>query len=42
MSNAKDLLNKGLKIKEANGIKSDFSIAPEKKDIKLPLEMMNL
>ena len=35
MSNAKDLLNKGLKIKEANGIKSDFSIAPEKEGYKI-------
>ena len=35
MSNAKDLLNKGLKIKEANGIKSDFSIAPQKEGYKI-------
>ena len=35
MSNAKELLNKGLKIKEANGIKSDFSIAPEKEGYKI-------
>ena len=35
MSNAKALLNKGLKIKEANGIKCDFSIAPEKEGYKI-------
>ncbi len=28
MANAKDLLNKGVKITEANGIKSDFAIQP--------------
>lgn len=35
MTNAKDLLNNGLKIKEANGIKADFSIAPEKEGYKI-------
>jgi len=34
-ANAKDLLNKGVKITEANGIKSDFSITPEKDGYKI-------
>lgn len=34
-ANAKDLLNKGVKITEANGVKADFTIAPEKAGYKI-------
>lgn len=34
-ANAKDLLNKGVKINEVKGIKTDFAIAPEKGGYKL-------
>ncbi len=35
IANAKDLLNKDLKIKEANGIKTDFAIVSEDKGYKI-------
>lgn len=35
MSNAKELLNKGVKISEANGIKADFAIISEKGGYKI-------
>ncbi len=35
VANAKDLLNKGVKITEANGIKADFAIIPEKDGYKI-------
>lgn len=34
-ANAKDLLNKGVKINQANNVKADFSIVPEKDGYKL-------
>ena len=34
-ANAKDLLNKGVKINQANNVKADFSIIPEKDGYKL-------
>ena len=34
-ANAKDLLNKGVKISEANNVKAEFSIVPEKEGYKL-------
>jgi len=34
-ANAKDLLNKGVKITEANGVKADFTITPEKDGYKI-------
>jgi len=34
-ANAKDLLNKGVKITEANGVKADFTIIPEKAGYKI-------
>jgi V/A-type H+/Na+-transporting ATPase subunit E len=34
-ANAKDLLNKGVKITEANGVKADFTIIPEKDGYKI-------
>ena len=34
-ANAKDLLNKGLKITEANGIKTDFAVVSEEKGYKI-------
>jgi len=35
VANAKELLNKGIKITEANGIKADFAIIPEKDGYKI-------
>jgi V/A-type H+-transporting ATPase subunit E len=35
VTNAKDLLNKGVKITEANGLKADFVIIPEKEGYKI-------
>ena len=35
VANAKDLLNKGIKITEANGLKADFVIIPEKEGYKI-------
>ena len=35
MANAKELLNKGVKISEANGVKADFAIIPEKGGYKI-------
>ena len=34
-ANAKDILNKGVKISEANNVKADFSIVPEKEGYKI-------
>jgi V/A-type H+-transporting ATPase subunit E len=34
-ANAKDLLNKGITIKEANNIKADFTIVPQKDGYKI-------
>lgn len=34
-ANAKELLNKGVKISEANGVKADFTISPEKDGYKI-------
>lgn len=35
VANAKELLNKGVKITEANGVKADFAIIPEKEGYKI-------
>lgn len=35
VTNAKDILNKGVKITEANGLKADFAIIPEKEGYKI-------
>jgi V/A-type H+-transporting ATPase subunit E len=35
LANAKELLNKGVKIAEANGVKADFAIIPEKEGYKI-------
>lgn len=35
ISNARDILNKGVKITEANGLKADFAIIPEKDGYKI-------
>ena len=35
LANAKELLNKGVKITEANGVKADFAIIPEKEGYKI-------
>ncbi|OIP83231.1 MAG: hypothetical protein AUK44_05860 [Porphyromonadaceae bacterium CG2_30_38_12] len=35
IANAKELLNKGVKITEANGLKADFAIIPEKEGYKI-------
>lgn len=35
VANAKDVLNKGVKITEANGVKADFTIQPEKDGFKI-------
>ena len=35
VTNAKSLLNNGVKITEANGVKADFTISPEKAGYKI-------